>query len=91
MDKQLEHVIMIFLVLQDMNMRVNRIVSSHESTFLYFFGVNDYYADVEIESDGTILAAMSKRTGIPQVWEVSPDNDSVKLTLSKIRAFIVCK
>ena len=87
-DCRMESLVMLFLVLQDLDIKVNRIVTMPESTFFYFFSSDDRYGDIELESDGTILAGTSDRKGDVRIWEVIPDAEHLAETVLKIRNYI---
>ena len=71
---------------RDQGLVPTQLVAAHESVFVYFWKGQQRYANIECDNDGTVLAAVSDRTGMPSVWVV--ERDGMAQVLEKLSAYL---
>jgi hypothetical protein len=77
---------MILGLLKSMYVPPTRVVASSEGGVGICFVHEDSYADFECFNDGEIVAVSYRGTDEPLVWEVAPEEESIKAAIEQIRA-----
>lgn len=75
-------------LLRRMSVPPARVVASAEGGVGICFVHEDRYADLECFNDGEIVAVSYRGTDEPDVWDVTPQDESIKAAIEKIRAHI---
>ncbi|MFB2969201.1 hypothetical protein ACE1CD_09540 [Aerosakkonema sp. BLCC-F183] len=75
-------------VLFEMNFPPTQITPSVEEGVGICFIRGKKYADLECFNTGEILAVISDGQGNPNVWEVNPNREEIKISLERIRVYL---
>jgi hypothetical protein len=73
-------------ILNDLDLRPDRITPSAEGGIAFVFAREERYADLECLNTGEILAVKCDRGGEPEVWTV--DTANIGAALGRIREYI---
>lgn len=78
----------VLIAVVSMDMLPVRLVASVEAEVAVLFEGSDRYADIEICTDGALVAGTTPKDGEPHAWELKPDARELEDTLRRFRSFL---